>query len=330
MRISLAMCTYNGARYLQEQLESFASQSLLPDELVVCDDGSTDGTPGVLDDFASRARFPVRIFRNKENLGYVRNFAQSISLCVGDIIALSDQDDFWYPNKLSQLSAAFERTESIGGIFSDGELMDEESCPVSGSLWRSFKFNASEQHCFRSGDPLGVLLRRNVATGMTLAFRSKFRARLLPIPPSWEHDSWIAILLVLYSRLEFDRDRLVRYRVHRHQEIGVPLTRSKKLQGILTRGPLFFLAQARLRNEDIYRRFAKRFDDLAAYLSEDKEMAGGAAYAEIEARARFSHEALAALSLPRATRGKEALRQIEGYRRFAIGGARDMLRDLIL
>src|SRR5271168_1256902 len=97
MRVSVAMCTYNGAAYLEEQLESLALQSFPPEELVVCDDVSTDATPQILDDFARRAPFSVRIVKNSANVGYRRNFEQAIGLCQGEVIALSDQDDFWYP-----------------------------------------------------------------------------------------------------------------------------------------------------------------------------------------------------------------------------------------
>jgi glycosyltransferase involved in cell wall biosynthesis len=330
MRFSVAMCTHNGAVYLKEQLESFALQSHPPQELVVCDDGSTDATPQILDDFARRAPFSVRIFKNRDNLGYRKNFEQAIGLCEGDLIALSDQDDFWYPNKLLELTAVFERDQTIGGVFSDGDLMDFQSRPVRGTLWRSFKFDANEQNRFRNRDALAVLLRRNVVTGMTLAFRSALRDRLLPIPATWEHDAWIAILVVLYSRLESYPKRLVRYRLHRHQKIGVPLSPSKKIQLVAARGPFFFLSQARLRNEDNYKRYAMRFDDLVEYLSEDGRMAESAAAAQVLDRARFSHSALAALSSPRLARGREIVRQITGYRRYSIGALRAMLRDFVI
>ena|SRR2546421_3140447 len=90
----VAMCTYNGARHVREQLESFAAQTRLPaDELVICDDCSTDQTINILPDFGAGASFPVHIQVNKFNLGSTKNFEQAISFCHGDLIALSDQDD---------------------------------------------------------------------------------------------------------------------------------------------------------------------------------------------------------------------------------------------
>src|SRR4030095_5004546 len=102
-RFSIAMCTYNGARYIAEQLESIAAQTYPPGEIIVCDDASTDNTLEIVKDFASRASMPVRVFVNEENSGSTRNFSKAIGLCGGDLIALSDQDDFWLANKLERL-----------------------------------------------------------------------------------------------------------------------------------------------------------------------------------------------------------------------------------
>lgn len=93
LRISVALCTHNGSAYLTEQLASIAAQTRLPDELVVCDDRSSDDTPRLLADFAARAPFPVQVVVNSENLGSTAKFAKAISLCQGDFIALSDQAD---------------------------------------------------------------------------------------------------------------------------------------------------------------------------------------------------------------------------------------------
>jgi glycosyltransferase involved in cell wall biosynthesis len=107
-RISIALATYNGARYLPEQLNSFLAQTYPPFELVVGDDGSTDETLGILEDFAAKAPFPVRIYRNPKNLGFADNFLQTAERCDGDWIAFSDQDDYWSPTKLERVSRAID------------------------------------------------------------------------------------------------------------------------------------------------------------------------------------------------------------------------------
>ena len=84
-RISIALCTYNGASFLEAQLESYQTQTRLPDELIACDDGSTDATGDILAAFARRARFPMRVHANPARLGATKNFEQAIGLCSGDL-----------------------------------------------------------------------------------------------------------------------------------------------------------------------------------------------------------------------------------------------------
>ncbi len=103
--ISIAMATYNGARFLGEQLDSFMAQEYLPCELVVGDDGSSDETITILEAFAVRSPFPVRIQRNLENLGFAANFLATAERCEGEWVALSDQDDVWLPNKLARVAS---------------------------------------------------------------------------------------------------------------------------------------------------------------------------------------------------------------------------------
>jgi glycosyltransferase involved in cell wall biosynthesis len=99
--VSVAMATFNGARYIRQQLDGLAAQSQLPSELVVTDDGSTDATMEIVEEFAGAAPFPVRIRRNQVRLGYRANFMSAAILCQSDLIAFCDQDDIWYPQKIA-------------------------------------------------------------------------------------------------------------------------------------------------------------------------------------------------------------------------------------
>ena len=127
MKISIAMATYNGARFIGEQLESFASQTVLPNELVVCDDCSTDGTRKIVRRFGDRAPFAVRLHENATRLGVTRNFEKAIGLCQGDIVFLSDQDDAWFENKLQVVSTLFEGNPLIMVITNDQIITEAES-----------------------------------------------------------------------------------------------------------------------------------------------------------------------------------------------------------
>jgi len=218
--LSVAMCTYNGARFLPGQLESIAAQTRLPGELVVCDDRSTDESVEIVRDFAHQAPFPVRLEVNEENLGSTKNFEKAIGLCQGEIIALADQDDVWRPEKLSCLAEVLEHDERIGAVFSDAELIDEDSRPLEWTLWSSFLFNSREQKKFKRGQGLRVLLKHGTVTGATMAFRSKFRDLTLPIPPKQVHDHWIVLLIASVSQLVPIKNPLVRYRRHQAQQIG--------------------------------------------------------------------------------------------------------------
>jgi len=135
-KISIAMATYNGARFLREQLDSFAAQTRLPHELVVGDDGSTDDTVAILEEFAPAAPFPVRIYRNPANLGFADNFLQTAERCEGDWIALSDQDDAWYPEKLQRIAAGIEQHSGgdLAMVVHQVDLVDGELRPTGRRL----------------------------------------------------------------------------------------------------------------------------------------------------------------------------------------------------
>ena len=102
--VSIALCTYNGEKFLDLQLESLRHQTVAPDELIVCDDASSDRSVEIVEAFARRVSFPVRLFRNARNLGYVKNFEQAISHCTQDLVFLCDQDDLWDARKIEILS----------------------------------------------------------------------------------------------------------------------------------------------------------------------------------------------------------------------------------
>lgn len=219
-RLSVAMCTYNGARYLKEQLDSIAFQTRPPDELVVCDDGSRDSTVEIVQVFKSRAAFPVRLTINEKNLGSTKNFEKAIGLCSGDIIALSDQDDVWQPEKLMLIEAKFSESPGIGLVFTDAEVVDEDLRPMGYQLWQSKGFSLAEQKKIATGKSVEVLLKHNVVTGASIAFRAKFRELFQPIPADWVHDGWIALIIAAFGNLAAIPDPLIQYRQHLNQQIG--------------------------------------------------------------------------------------------------------------
>ena len=220
--VSIVMCTYNGERFLEEQLLSIACQSLQPMELVVCDDGSTDETLSLLRQFAVSATFPIRIHCNSERLGSTANFQQGIGLARGELLALCDQDDVWEADKLERLAKILE-DESVGGVFTDASLIDDSGLPLPDSLWSRGHLPPERQQEFVR-DPVGLLLKQDVATGATMVFRRRVRDLYQEIPPEWVHDGWLAWMMTLHAdrvgRLELLAERPTVYRLHRGQQTG--------------------------------------------------------------------------------------------------------------
>lgn len=220
MKLSIALCTYNGEPFLREQLASIREQTRLPDELVVCDDASSDRSASIAREFAQQVPFRVRVEVNEVNLRSTRNFAKAIGLCSGDAIVPADQDDVWLPHKLATLEAALAADPKLGFVFSNAEVVDERLKPLDYTLWDAIRFWPQEQERFRRGRAFEALLRRYRVTGATMAFRAAYRDLVLPIPAEWVHDAWIALLIAAVAPCAPVEEPLIRYRQHDRQQLG--------------------------------------------------------------------------------------------------------------
>lgn len=221
VKISVAMCTYNGAEFLRAQLESIAGQTRPPDEIVICDDGSTDETESVIRSFTGA---PLFLHTNEKNLGAVKNFERAIGLCTGDVIALSDQDDVWREDKLQLIEEAFRKTPTAGLVFSDAEIVDEKLNPLNRRMWNEVDFNAHKRKLVAQGRALDVLITGWTVTGAAMAFRSEYKTLALPIPIDIPmiHDGWIALSVAAVSDVIAIDEPLIKYRQHEGQQIGAP------------------------------------------------------------------------------------------------------------
>lgn len=233
MKISIAMATYNGARYLWEQLESFENQIQQPDELVVCDDRSSDETIDILEKFSKTASFPVRIHLNPESLGCAQNFARAITLCQGEFIFLSDQDDVWVPEKIVSISEVFSENPDAGYVFSDAKLVDENLAPF-GALWEHVGFSGEKFDNYVNGQQIeSIICGGPFIYGNSLAFRSCFRELILPIvsSPVFTHDTWTSLLLSATGNKGVALpEKLLFYRQHVEQVVGAGRKKSLKEQ----------------------------------------------------------------------------------------------------
>lgn len=218
-RFSIALATCNGALHLPALLDSLAAQRRQPHELVAYDDASEDGTLPILESFAARAPFSVRLLRNPQRLGVEGNFSQAIAACGGDCIALADQDDVWRPDKLARLAQALEVPGAVAA-FSDAEVVDAALVPLGYTMWQRVRFTPREQARLAQGEEFAALLKHRIVTGATLAFRVSLRDTALPIPIGWPHDAWLALMAAARGRLVAVREPLIDYRQHENNVVG--------------------------------------------------------------------------------------------------------------
>jgi glycosyltransferase involved in cell wall biosynthesis len=228
--ISVAMCTFNGSEFLPEQLQSIARQSQPVDELIVCDDGSTDTTISILQNFAQEVPFPIHIYQNQDNLGSTKNFEKCLTLCRGDLIFLCDQDDVWQPDRVKKQADYLASHPDKDAVFSDAVLVDDNTKPTGTTLWQEIEFLEAPQKKWQHGKAHEILFNGYVVTGATVALRRSCLQQLLPFPthiPLLIHDGWIALVLSLKDRIGFINECLIFYRRHNSQQVGLGLKKDR-------------------------------------------------------------------------------------------------------
>jgi glycosyltransferase involved in cell wall biosynthesis len=194
------MTTFNGAAFVLEQLRSFATQQRPPDELVVCDDGSTDDTVAIIEEFGRQSRFFVHLHQNPQRLGFTANFSRAASLCSGDLVSFSDQDDYWLPNKLSTVLAEATR-HSSKQLFVNDEFI------ASGNL------EASKATAFGNARKLGCA-DSDLVAGCCTTIQKPLLNVLLPFPAMMAYDKWAATMADLLGLKQLIEDPLQLYRRH--------------------------------------------------------------------------------------------------------------------
>lgn len=222
--ISIALCTYNGADHLHEQWQSLIEQRRLPDEVVICDDQSTDNTVALVRQLAANAPFAVRILQNPVRLGYNHNFEQAIRQCRGELIFLCDQDDFWLPEKISTMSDFMVAHPDTRLGFCDAWVTDDELTGRHQRFWERVNFDAPTRQRWQSGEMMDVMLDGNRIMGCAMVLRRSFLASVLPIPanvPGYIYDGWIGLVAAACEVAAFVDQPLQLYRTHEQQQVGV-------------------------------------------------------------------------------------------------------------
>lgn len=206
MRASVVMATYNGAAYLREQIDSIVQAMDADDELVIADDGSDDGTIAILEQYS--ARDPrVKVLPNRSHKGVIGNFDYGIRRANGDIILLADQDDVWFPNKISRLKQLFASDPNLTCVLSDLTIIDGDGNETAPSF---FAWRGVQPGYWKN-------FMKNSFIGNAMTFRSTIKPYILPIPPKVPmHDQWIGLINERYGKVLFLHDALGSYRRHGH------------------------------------------------------------------------------------------------------------------
>jgi glycosyltransferase involved in cell wall biosynthesis len=207
--VSVAMCTYNGAKFLARQLDTIVNQTYKNIEVIVVDDCSTDETLTILNTYA-RQHPQFHIYQNESNLGFTRNFERAVSLCKGELIALCDQDDLWHPEKIEL------QVKSIGDnifIYHDSEFIHEDGESMNKKM-------SDIVHLYRGGDPLAFLFF-NCVSGHTILMKRDLLNFAIPLKKEYFHDWWLSYVATNIGKIDFIPQCLVKYRQHEKSETNI-------------------------------------------------------------------------------------------------------------
>ncbi|MCX6264001.1 MAG: glycosyltransferase [Bacteroidetes bacterium] len=202
MSVSVVLCTYNGARFLAEQVNSILNQTYSIQELIISDDASTDNTIILAREMAARdAR--IRVVSLQENVGFSANFQQAITQAIAPLIALADQDDIWHPEKIARMLAAFETDASL--IYCDS-VKFADTPPVSPKP-------SPKNRRIAGSDPKKIAVY-NTVSGHAMIIRKSLCTAAFPLPEGVYYDWWLAIVAMATNRVQFLPEVLVYQRVH--------------------------------------------------------------------------------------------------------------------
>jgi len=207
--ISVIMATFNGEKYILKQLESILNQSLIPDEIIICDDNSNDATVSVINTFDNNI---IKLYANESRLGVVENFKKAAKLASpANWIAFADQDDIWELNKLQRLADEMAQVDNgftPALVYSDLKVIDKNEKVIAGSFWMQQKINPGKIN-------LSTLLYGNVVTGCTMMINNAMAAEFFLMDSSvCLHDEWLALIAYSIGNVKLLNDKLVLYRQH--------------------------------------------------------------------------------------------------------------------
>ena len=214
MKISVVIATCNGGKYLAEQLESICCQTLSPDEIVISDDCSTDGTLQVAEEFAAKydgIKFQISV--NPSGVGCDANFERAIRLAAGEVIYLADQDDVWMPEKVAENLRVFQEFPDIELVMTNGVVIDKNGTKLDDRF--SLQISENESLKLPQTDYFAKSVYACLANGMCMCMKKSLLDTILPFPDSKTcHDRWIAFCAMRNNSAYYLCTPLVKYRIH--------------------------------------------------------------------------------------------------------------------
>jgi glycosyltransferase involved in cell wall biosynthesis len=205
--ITVCMASFNGEAYIQKQVESILLQLKQEDEIIICDDCSTDRTVSVISSIQDSR---IKLHINKQNLGFIKNFDRCIQMAIGDIVFISDQDDIWKPNKIRNIVEIFDEFKDVTLVMSNLDIIDDKDNLVREKLIKNIKTGTDKKY---------KRIIRNFKKGMywgcTMAFRRNTLEWFVPFPddiPSY--DIWIGLIHDIYGVTYHIDESLILHRKH--------------------------------------------------------------------------------------------------------------------
>lgn len=206
--ISVALATYNGEDMVEAQIRSILSQSCPPGEIIVSDDNSTDLTVQVIQRIKAEGYYTdIKIIENKERKGYTKNYENAIKNCSGEIIFLSDQDDFWFPGKIEKIMKVFYKNSETRLVYHDAKYADSNLHPQDLTVFEK------RQHIRKKRSFVQILKNPGVK-GCTVAFSADLKNKALPFVDEHGKDFWLVVIAAALGSIVPVSDTLMFYRRH--------------------------------------------------------------------------------------------------------------------
>lgn len=217
--ISIALASYNGAKYIEQQIESILNQTIKEIEIVVSDDVSTDHTLEILENYHQKGN--VRLLDNRKKLGVIKNFENALRHCIGQYVAFSDQDDVWLPQKMEKSLALLRSLENKYGaetpilIYTDAKVVDDNLATMSESYLGFKRLNPSNV-------ALRHLIVENVPTGCTMLMNRPLANLVSTIPAEVTmHDVFVSLTAACFGKMAYLDEPTLLYRQHQNNVLGL-------------------------------------------------------------------------------------------------------------